>query len=307
MSSHHHASVMLKQSITALNLKPDGIYIDATFGRGGHARTILQNLKGEARLIAFDQDAQAIEYAQQNFSDARLELIHAPFSCMKNELEARNLLGKVDGILMDLGVSSPQLDNAQRGFSFQRDGELDMRMNQTQGLSAREWLTIADETEIANVLFQFGEERKSRLIARKIKEFQKQEALKTTLQLANIIAQVVYGKKNKHPATRSFQAIRIFINQELSQIEQVLQDSAQILNVNGRLSVISFHSLEDRIIKRFIQKNSRAKPILKGLPIAQNSIEKTPFKDLGKQFADIEEVKHNPRSRSAILRVAQKN
>lgn len=307
MISNHHQSVMFNESIDALNIIEDGIYIDATFGRGGHSQGILDRLSDKARLITFDQDISAIEYGKENFNDPRLTLIHSPFAQMHVILEELGLTGKINGILMDLGVSSPQLDNAERGFSFNADGPLDMRMDQTCGLSAAQWLEKANEEEIANVIYQFGDEKKSRQIANRIKRFQLERPLETTLQLANIASEVVRGQKKKHPATRTFQAIRIFINQELKQLTETLAHSETILAQQGRLSIISFHSTEDRIVKRFIQKKSRQKILPKGLPIFNQALEKMPFKDLGKQFASKEEVMHNKRSRSAILRVASKN
>lgn len=306
MTSNHHQSVMFNESIDALDLIENGIYIDATFGRGGHSQGILDRLGDQAQLIAFDQDLSAIEYAKDKFNDPRLTLIHSPFSQMHIVIETLGLSGKINGILMDLGVSSPQLDNADRGFSFQTEGPLDMRMNQTTGLSAAQWIAQANEEEIANVIYQFGDEKKSRHIASRIKKFQLEQPLETTLQLANLVSEVVRGQKKKHPATRTFQAIRIFINQELKQLTETLEHSKEVLTHNGRLSIISFHSIEDRIVKRFIQKNSRQKPLPKGLPVANQALEKMPFKDLGKQFASKGEVKHNKRSRSAILRVAVK-
>jgi 16S rRNA (cytosine1402-N4)-methyltransferase len=307
MTSNHHQSVMFGESIKALDLIEDGIYIDATFGRGGHSQGILDRLNGNAQLIAFDQDISAINYAKETFADPRLKLIHSPFAQMHTVIEDMGLTGKINGILMDLGVSSPQLDNAERGFSFNNEGPLDMRMNQTAGLSAAQWLAQAGEEEIANVIYQFGDEKKSRHIASRIKKFQLEQPLETTLQLANIVSEVVRGQKKKHPATRTFQAIRIFINEELKQLTETLEQSKQMLACNGRLSIISFHSIEDRIVKRFIQKNSRQKALPKGLPIFDQALEKMPFKDLGKQFASKDEVTHNKRSRSAILRVAAKN
>ena len=307
MTSNHHQSVMFDESIKALDLIADGIYIDATFGRGGHSQGILDRLGDNAQLIAFDQDISAINYAKETFADPRLKLIHSPFAQMHTVIEDMGLTGKINGILMDLGVSSPQLDNAERGFSFNNEGPLDMRMNQTAGLSAAQWLAQAGEEEIANVIYQFGDEKKSRHIASRIKKFQLEQPLETTLQLANIVSEVVRGQKKKHPATRTFQAIRIFINEELKQLTETLEQSKQMLACNGRLSIISFHSIEDRIVKRFIQKNSRQKALPKGLPIFDQALEKMPFKDLGKQFASKDEVMHNKRSRSAILRVAAKN
>ncbi|WXT99591.1 MAG: Ribosomal RNA small subunit methyltransferase H [Catillopecten margaritatus gill symbiont] len=306
MTSNHHQSVMFDESIEGLAIKNNGIYVDATFGRGGHTQGILDKLSDDGKVIAFDQDITAIEYAQQNFNDKRLEVIHSPFANMYAIFNERNLLGQIDGILMDLGVSSPQLDNAQRGFSFNADGPLDMRMNQTAGISAAEWLATANETDIANVIYKFGEERKSRHIATAIKRFQTEQPIQTTLQLANIVASVVKTKKNKHPATRTFQAIRIFINQELKQLADTLEQTLDILSPKGRLSVISFHSIEDRIVKQFIQKYSKQKQLPKGLPIMNNETEQMPLKDLGKSFASTAEINHSRRSRSAILRIAQR-
>jgi len=255
MISNHHQSVMFTESIDALNIKTGGIYIDATFGRGGHTQGILDKLDKSGSVIAFDQDIHAVEFAKENFNDDRLTVIHSAFTHMGEILSERNLSGKIDGILMDLGVSSPQLDNADRGFSFNTDGPLDMRMDQTSGISAAQWLENADAVEIANVIYEFGEERKSRHIASAIKRVQQDQAITTTLQLANIIAGVVRTKKNKHPATRSFQAIRIFINQELKQLAETLEQSIELLAPEGRLSIISFHSIEDRIVKQFIQNS----------------------------------------------------
>ncbi|BAF61411.1 16S rRNA (cytosine(1402)-N(4))-methyltransferase RsmH [Candidatus Vesicomyidisocius calyptogenae] len=307
MMPEYHQSVMFNESMYALNIKTDGIYIDATFGRGGHAQGILNRLSKKGRLIAFDQDINAIEYANKNLVDNRLTLIHSAFSKMLSIITKQGLIGRIDGILIDLGVSSPQLENAQRGFSFRVDGPLDMRMNQTTGMSATQWLKSANEEEIANVIYQFSNEKKSRHIANKIKKYQKNHVLETTLELANIVSKVVKKQKNKHPATRTFQAIRIFINQELKQLISVLEQSKDILSKNGRLSIISFHSIEDRIVKRFIQKNSRQKTLPKGLPIIENEIEKTYLKDLGKYLTSKAEIDNNKRARSAILRVASKN
>ena len=306
MTSNHHQSVMFTESIDALNIKTGGIYIDATFGRGGHTQGILDKLDKSGSVIAFDQDIHAVEFAKENFNDDRLTVIHSAFTHMGEILSERNLSGKIDGILMDLGVSSPQLDNADRGFSFNSDGPLDMRMDQTSGISAAQWLENADAVEIANVIYEFGEEKKSRHIASAIKRVQQDQTITTTLQLANIIAGVVRTKKNKHPATRSFQAIRIFINQELKQLAETLEQSIDVLAPEGRLSIISFHSIEDRIVKQFIQKHSKQKQLPKGLPVMNSDIQQTLFKDLGKQFASKAEVQNNKRSRSAILRVAQR-
>lgn len=306
MTSNHHQSVMFDESINGLAIKSNGLYIDATFGRGGHTQGILDQLGNDGKVIAFDQDITAINYAQQHFNDTRLEVIHSPFANMHTILNDKNLLGKINGILMDLGVSSPQLDNAERGFSFNADGPLDMRMNQTTGISASEWLATTNETEIANVIYQFGEERRSRHIASAIKQFQAEIPLETTLQLANIVASVVKTKKNKHPATRTFQAIRIFINQELKQLSDTLEQTLDILTPKGRLSIITFHSIEDRIVKQFIQKKSKQKQLPKGLPIMHSTTQQMPLKDLGKSFASTKEINHSRRSRSALLRIAEK-
>ena len=306
ITSNHHQSVMFDESIEGLNIKNGGIYIDATFGRGGHTQGILDKLDKLGSVIAFDQDIHAVEFSKENFNDDRLTVIHSAFTHMGRILSERNLSGKIDGILMDLGVSSPQLDNADRGFSFNTEGPLDMRMDQTSGISAAQWLAQADEVEIANVIYEFGEERKSRHIASAIKRAQQDQVITTTLQLANIIASVVKSHKNKHPATRSFQAIRIFINQELKQLVETLEQSIELLAPKGRLSIISFHSIEDRIVKQFIQQHSKQKQLPKGLPVMDSGIEQTLFKDFGKQFASKTEVRNNKRSRSAILRIAER-
>lgn len=305
MISHHHQSVMFDESIEGLNIKANGIYIDATFGRGGHTQGILDKLGKSGKVIAFDQDITAIDYGRAHIKDGRLSLIHSAFANMGEALESQQLSGKIDGILLDLGVSSPQIDDAQRGFSFNSDGPLDMRMNQTHGITAAQWLAEADEAEIANVIYDFGEEKRSRHIASAIKKYQQSRPIKTTLQLANIIADMV-SSKNKHPATRSFQAIRIFINRELQQLQQILQQSLQLLAPDGRLCVISFHSIEDRMVKQFIQQYAKPKPLPKGLPVVGDNAQIMPLKDLGRQFASSEEININKRSRSAILRLSQR-
>jgi len=305
-TSNHHQSVMFDESIEGLNIKSSGTYVDATFGRGGHTQGILDKLDDSGSVIAFDQDIHAIEFAKENFNDDRLTVVHSAFTHMGEILNERNLSGKIDGILMDLGVSSPQLDNADRGFSFNADGPLDMRMDQTHGMSAAQWLEKADAIEIANVIYEFGEEKRSRHIASAIKKYQQDKTITTTLQLANIIASVVRSHKNKHPATRSFQAIRIFINQELKQLHDTLDQTISLLSPEGRLSIISFHSIEDRIVKQFIQKKSKQKQLPKGLPIMDTNSKQTLFKNLGKKFASKAEININKRSRSAILRVAER-
>ena len=304
--SNYHDSVLFNEVLKGLNIKSGGIYVDATLGRCGHTQGILNHLDSLGRVIGFDQDIDAIKYAEINFSDPRLELIHSNFSNLNDELNKINLIGKVDGVLMDLGISSPQIDNADRGFSFNKDGLLDMRMDQSQRLTATEWLKETSEKEIADTLYQYGEEKRSRIIASTIKEYQKNSEIKTTLELANLISTVVKPGKNKHPATRSFQAIRIAINDELITLSEVLNQTIDALDKGGRLAVISFHSIEDRIVKQFIQKHSRPKQIPKGLPIMMNDTQPCLLKDLGKVKPSNEEIKINRRSRSAILRIAEK-
>jgi len=304
--SNYHDSVLFNEVLKGLNIKSGGIYVDATLGRCGHTQGILNHLDSLGRVIGFDQDIDAIKYAEINFSDPRLELIHSNFSNLNDELNKINLIGKVDGVLMDLGISSPQIDNADRGFSFNKDGLLDMRMDQSQRLTATEWLKEKSEKEIADTLYQYGEEKRSRIIASTIKEYQKNSEIKTTLELANLISTVVKPGKNKHPATRSFQAIRIAINDELIMLSEALNQTIDALDKGGRLAVISFHSIEDRIVKQFIQKHSRPKQIPKGLPIMMNDTQPCLLKDLGKVKPSNEEIKINRRSRSAILRIAEK-
>ena len=304
--SNYHDSVLFNEVLKGLNIKSGGIYVDATLGRCGHTQGILNHLDSLGRVIGFDQDIDAIKYAEINFSDPRLELIHSNFSNLNDELNKINLIGKVDGVLMDLGISSPQIDNADRGFSFNKDGLLDMRMDQSQRLTATEWLKETSEKEIADTLYQYGEEKRSRIIASTIKEYQKNSEIKTTLELANLISTVVKPGKNKHPATRSFQAIRIAINDELIMLSEALNQTIDALDKGGRLAVISFHSIEDRIVKQFIQKHSRPKQIPKGLPIMMNDTQPCLLKDLGKVKPSNEEIKINRRSRSAILRIAEK-
>jgi len=304
--SNYHDSVLFNEVLKGLNIKSGGIYVDATLGRCGHTQGILNHLDSLGRVIGFDQDIDAIKYAEINFSDPRLELIHSNFSNLNDELNKINLIGKVDGVLMDLGISSPQIDNADRGFSFNKDGLLDMRMDQSQRLTASEWLKEKSEKEIADTLYQYGEEKRSRIIASTIKKYQKSNEIKTTLELANLISTVVKPGKNKHPATRSFQAIRIAINDELIMLSEALNQTIDVLDKGGRLAVISFHSIEDRIVKQFIQKHSRPKQIPKGLPIMMNDTQPCLLKDLGKVKPSNEEIKVNRRSRSAILRIAEK-
>ncbi|KTG28538.1 ribosomal RNA small subunit methyltransferase H [Idiomarina sp. WRN-38] len=308
-TSPQHVSVLLEESINALVTDTAGTYIDATFGRGGHTRALLEKLGNDAQVIALDQDPQAIEAAKTLQDDPRFDIIHTPFSNLQQVLEQRQLTGKVTGILFDLGVSSPQLDDAERGFSFMRDGPLDMRMDTTRGETAAEWLNRAEKDEISWVLKEYGEERFARKIASAIVMDREKEPFVRTKQLADMIARVSPVKeKHKHPATRTFQAIRIHVNKELEQIEQALEASLSALKQDGRLVVISFHSLEDRLVKRFIRKHSEGKQVPAGLPVTDAEINKD--KSLEKVGKAIKPGKHevslNPRARSSVLRIARR-
>lgn len=305
-----HTTVLLDEAVNGLNLQPAGIYIDGTFGRGGHSRLILSQLATDGRLIAIDRDPQAIEAASA-IDDPRFSIIHGPFSHLADYVEQLGLTGKISGILLDLGVSSPQLDDAERGFSFMRDGPLDMRMDPTQGQSAADWLRHAEEQDIAFVLKTFGEERFAKRIARAIVERNRLQPMTRTKELAEVIAAATPVKdKFKHPATRSFQAIRIWVNSELEEIELALSGALSVLAPGGRLSVISFHSLEDRIVKRFIREQSRGAQVPAGLPLTEAQIRALggrELKSLGKLVPDEQEIAENPRARSSVLRIAQRN
>lgn len=308
-STFTHTSVLLHESIDALAIKKDGIYVDATFGRGGHSRLILEKLGENGRLIAFDRDPMAIEAAKAFADDSRFQIVHSAFSEMVFALTDLGLLGKIDGVLMDLGVSSPQLDDAGRGFSFMKDGPLDMRMDTSKGISASEWLNSADEADITRVIKEFGEEKFGKRIAHAIVTTRDEKPLTSTLQLAQLIDQAVPVKdKFKHPATRAFQGIRIFINDELGEIERGLASALQVLAPDGRLAVISFHSLEDRYVKRFMRDLSRGMQVPHGLPIKQEEINASKkLRLIGKAIKpDESEIKRNVRARSSVLRVAEK-
>ena len=312
-----HETVMLNEAVAALNIKENGCYVDATYGRGGHSAAILKQLGSDGRLIVIDKDPQAIAHAKaRQAKDNRIVVWQGAFSHFPEALNEAVSSGEIsheiitkglDGLLLDLGVSSPQLDDASRGFSFMREGDLDMRMNPDAGLSASEWLNTADEAEIADVIWRYGEERFSRRIARAIVEQRKDEELVTTKQLADLIAATVYKKEpGKHPATRSFQAIRIFINRELDDLVDCLDLSIKHLAPQGRLVVISFHSLEDRIVKRFLQKHQRGPKLPKGLPVMADQYAPK-IRKVGKAVKpDQQEVEVNIRSRSAILRIGER-
>lgn len=307
-TSNVHRSVLMAEVLDQLAIHPDGIYVDATFGRGGHAQAILDHLGPGGRLLAMDKDPDAVAYARQYFShDKRFLIRHGSFSKLENFLSEQDLLGKVDGIFFDLGVSSPQLDQAERGFSFLRSGKLDMRMDFSSGVDAATWIATIAEKELADVLYEYGEERFSRRIAKAIVAARQKEPITTTLQLAEIVAVAHPAwQEGRHPATRSFQAIRIAINHELDDLHHGLLQGVKGLKVGGRLLVISFHSLEDRIVKHFMQHQERGDQHPAKLPIKHDSY-LPKFKRLGRAIKpSMEEISSNPRSRSAVLRVGEK-
>ena len=305
----NHTSVLLDEAVKGLNLRQDGVYIDGTFGRGGHSRLILSQLGAKGRLLAIDRDPAAIAAAIE-INDPRFSIIHGPFSNLQQYVEDEKLSGNIDGILLDLGVSSPQLDEAERGFSFMRDGPLDMRMDPTQGQSAAEWLQHAMEQDIAFVLKTYCEEKFAKRIARAIVERNSQQPMTRTRELAELIAKVTPIKdKHKHPATRSFQAIRIWINSELDEIEQALNGAVNVLGSGGRLSVISFHSLEDRLVKQFIRKQSQGAQVPAGIPLTEaqlTALGGKKLKKIAKRVPAEQEIRENPRARSAVLRTAER-
>lgn len=304
-----HRSVLLDESIEGLDIKPDGIYMDATFGRGGHTEKVLQKLSDSGRLIALDRDPYAIEAAKRFANDQRFSIEHVAFSNIEEVAKKYDVFGKVDGILMDLGVSSPQLDDAQRGFSFMREGPLDMRMDTSKGMSAAQWLAKAEEDDITQVIKEFGEEKFGKRIAHAIVNSRDEFPLETTLQLAKLVDEAVPVKdKFKHPATRTFQAIRIYINSELDEVRDGLKSALACLSSGGRLAVISFHSLEDRLVKRFMREQSRGMQVPARMAITQAEIDATrAMKLIGKAIKPSDyEIKANARSRSSVLRVAQK-
>ncbi|MFC0228644.1 16S rRNA (cytosine(1402)-N(4))-methyltransferase RsmH [Serratia aquatilis] len=309
LENYKHTTVLLDEAVSGLNIRSNGIYIDGTFGRGGHSRLILSQLGPEGHLLAIDRDPQAIA-AAQSIEDPRFTIIHGPFSDLAHYVQERNLIGQIDGVLLDLGVSSPQLDDAERGFSFMRDGPLDMRMDPSSGQSASEWLMKAEADDIAWVLKTFGEERFAKRIARAIVERNRVQPMTRTKELADLIANASpIREKHKHPATRSFQAIRIYINSELEEIERALDGALAVLAPQGRLSIISFHSLEDRIVKRFMRHHSRGAQVPAGIPLTEAQIREMggrTLKALGKMMPSEAEVAENPRARSSVLRIAER-
>ncbi|HEX4870489.1 MAG TPA: 16S rRNA (cytosine(1402)-N(4))-methyltransferase RsmH [Moraxellaceae bacterium] len=308
MSTLTHQTVLLDEAVVSILGAPEGVYVDATFGRGGHTRHLLARLGRGARVIGFDKDPAAIAAGQALAAeDSRFAIVHESFAEILSVLKAEGLAGNIDGVLADLGVSSPQLDDAGRGFSFQNDGPLDMRMDPTRGESAAEWLADVAEDELARVLYEYGEERHSRRIARAIVKARADKPITRTRELAEIVAAAHPAwEKHKHPATRAFQAIRIAINSELADIERFLRDAMAVLRPGGRLAVISFHSLEDRLVKQYFQKEARGDDFPPGLPVTVDML-KPRLRIIGKAIEpSAAEVAANPRARSARLRVAEK-
>ncbi len=303
-----HRTVLLDEAVDALSLdgpRTGGTYIDGTFGRGGHSRLILSKLAPGGRLIAFDKDPQAIATAQQ-VDDPRFSIVHDSFATMRDALTARGI-GQVDGILLDLGISSPQVDDARRGFSFRNDGPLDMRMDTTRGMSAAEWLAGVPERQLEKVIRDYGEERFAFQIAKAIVARRAIEPISSTRQLAAIVADAVKTReKGKDPATRTFQAIRIFVNQELEDLEAGLSAAFGLLAPGARLSVISFHSLEDRMVKQFLASKAKVEQPDRRLPIRAVDLPQPLMKLIGKTKPSDTEVGANPRARSAVLRVAER-
>lgn len=303
-----HTTVLLNEAVEALVTDPDGFYVDGTFGRGGHSAAILGRLSDQGRLLAIDKDPEAVAAARDRFgADPRFEIVRGSFAGVADYVADRGRTGAVSGVLLDLGVSSPQLDQAQRGFSFINDGPLDMRMDPERGQSVAQWLAVAEADEIIRVLRDYGEERFARRMAAAIIRERQVQPITRTAQLAKIIAEANPAwEKGKHPATRAFQAFRIFINRELEDLEQLLGSVLPLLALGGRLVVISFHSLEDRMVKRFIRRQEKGPELPRGLPVREADIAR-PLRSVGKAVrAGDAEVGANVRSRSAIMRVAEK-
>ena len=300
-----HVTVMLHEAVEALAIKPEGVYVDGTFGRGRHSRLILSQLGEHGQLWVFDKDPRAIATARELAAqDVRVRVVHDSFKTMSEYLPTNS----VGGVLLDLGVSSPQIDQAERGFSFRQDGPLDMRMDNTRGLSAAQWLNQVSELELARVIKEYGEERFAKAIAKAIVARREQKPFERTLDLANVVALQVRGyEKGQNPATRTFQAIRIAVNDELGDLNVALKAVLAVLKPQGRLAVISFHSLEDRPVKQFIAKYSQHSKDLAKMPLTQAQLPKLLLTDLGRQKPSAAEIVNNPRARSAVLRVAQKN
>jgi len=311
MRGYEHTPVLAQEVVRSLNIRSDGSYVDATFGRGGHTRAILAQLGEKGRVLAIDRDPQAVASGQNEFlSDPRIRVVHARFSQLAEIVAQYGQYGEthpVMGVVFDLGVSSPQLDMAERGFSFRHDGPLDMRMDPASGVSVAEWLQGVDEDELAKVIRRLGEERFARRVARAIVQKQQERQITMTKELADIVADAVPTREpGQHPATRTFQALRLQVNRELEEITQALPQAVQCLSPGGRLVVISFHSLEDRIVKRFIRDASLADPYPADLPIRASEL-RPGLRAIGRAIkASKAEIEHNPRARSAVMRVAEK-
>lgn len=308
MNEHEHVPVLLEEALQALAVKEDGIYLDATYGRGGHSQEILSRLSARGRLLALDRDPQACEAARQRFAgDARIQIIKGPFSMLGHTIGSQDLTGRIDGILFDLGVSSPQLDDPRRGFSFRQEGPLDMRMDPLSGESAMQWIHRADEDEIVQVIRTYGEERFAKRIARAIVYSRTESPITTTRQLTEIVARSVPTREiGKDPATRTFQAIRIHVNRELEELQEALPQSVRALAPRGRLVAISFHSLEDRIVKRFLRAEEKGGEFPVDMPVRHDQFHPR-LKIIGKAIrASVAEAQRNPRARSAVLRAAER-
>jgi 16S rRNA (cytosine1402-N4)-methyltransferase len=303
-----HTPVLLDEVLAGLAIRHGGRYCDATFGRGGHTAAILEAVGPGGRVVAIDRDPEAIRAGRRRFAgDSRLTLVQGSFGPLQERVRAAGMTGELDGVVMDLGVSSPQLDEAARGFSFMQDGPLDMRMDNEAGQGAAQWLAKAGEREISDVLRDLGEERFARRIARAIVAARAEYPLTRTGQLADIVAAAVPSREpGKHPATRSFQAIRMHVNRELEQVAEALPQAVSLLATGGRLCVISFHSLEDRLVKRFIQREERGDPVYAGLPVVPPHARARLRRVNGAVRAGDAEVASNPRARSAVLRVAER-
>ena len=307
-AEYQHITVLLNEAVDALAVREDGIYVDGTFGRGGHSRLILSRLGSQGRLIVFDKDPQAIEAAQKLAGqDGRVTVVHDGFSSFQTTLDKLGI-EEIDGALFDLGISSPQIDDGARGFSFRFDAPLDMRMDPTRGMSAAEWIATASEQDLHEVIKNYGEERFSRQIARAIVAQREESPIDTTRKLAQLVAQNVRTReRGQDPATRTFQAVRIFINRELEEVEAVLPQVMGRLKQGGRLAVIAFHSLEDRIVKQFVKKYSQHPPLPRWAAVKEADLPLPPLKAVGKAIKPgVEETASNPRARSAVLRVAER-
>ena len=301
-----HVTVLLHEAVDALAIKQDGIYVDGTFGRGGHSALILEQLGSAGKLIALDRDPAAVAVGSE-WRDARFQMVHSAFAQLTEELRVR-AIEKVDGILLDLGMSSPQLDDEQRGFSFRFDAPLDMRMDTSTGQTAAEWLATVDEIFLKEVIYDYGEERFAAQIARALVAARQEQPVATTRRLSEIVAQAVRTREpGKNPATRTFQAIRIYLNQELEEITRILPQCVDCLRPGGRIVVISFHSLEDRIVKRFLRDMAQGDKLPRNLPVRAADIPKGRMRLVGRAVrATTQEIALNPRARSAVMRVAER-